>query len=79
MYRESWYEVIKDLVAEDLVAMGVGPQVHGNNPVPGGPLGAWGVLGVLVSKGRFYTLERFPNPCTVLVCEVETQYFVSRR
>ena len=44
MYREGWYEVVKDLVAEDLVATGVGPQVHSNNPVPGGPLGAWGVL-----------------------------------
>ena len=44
MYREGWYEVVKDLVAEDLVATGIGPQVHGNNPVPGGPFGARGVL-----------------------------------
>ena len=44
MCREGRHEVVKDLVVEDLVAPGVGPQVHGNNPVPGGPFGARGVL-----------------------------------
>lgn len=37
-------EVIKDLVADDLVAPRVGPQVNGDNPVPGGPFGPRGVL-----------------------------------
>ena len=44
MRREGRHEVIKDLIAEDLIAAGVGPQVHGNNTVPGGPFGARGVL-----------------------------------
>ena len=63
MRRQGRHEVVKDLVAEDLVAPGVGPQVHGNNPVPGGPFGARGVLydqhpflgflGFLFQKGDF--------------------------
>ena len=42
--RQSRYEIIKDLVAEDLVAARIGAQMHGDNSFPSGTIGARGVL-----------------------------------
>jgi hypothetical protein len=42
--RQGRHEVVKDLVAENFVAAGVGPQVNGDNPVPGGTFGPWAIL-----------------------------------
>ncbi len=44
VYRQGGHEVVKDLVTDDFVASGVGPQMNGNNAVPGGPFGARGIL-----------------------------------
>ncbi len=44
MSREGRYEVVKYLIADDFVAARISPQVNGNNSVPGGAFGPWGIL-----------------------------------
>jgi len=46
LYRwwQGGYEVVEDLVAEDLIAPGIGAQVNGDNSFPGGTFRPRGVL-----------------------------------